>query len=325
MHPVLVRRRLDRRTHRGQPVRGAAHGRVGRRARRTTLGARAPPLAPVRRERREARLGWRSSRREARRARQPTPARPRSARPSTTSRRCGPISSVRTSPLIGSDDGLVVGLQLTHSGRWSRPTGASQPLIAYHHPVLDRRVAADATVLSDDDLDELVEAYVEAAVARGGRRLRLRRREALPRLPAPRAARRGRSAGRLRRVVRASDRVPPTGGRPHPGARPSPRGGRAPVGVRLRALRSRRGGRRRAGARRGRGRSLHVRWRRVRRRDRSHRDPPLPRAVPRARHRSRVHHRGEPVLQPARPTAGVLPSLRRLHPAGGSAGRQRPG
>ncbi len=66
---------------------------------------------------------------------------------------------------IGSDEGLVVGLQLTHSGRWSRPAGASQPLIAYHHPVLDRRVAAEATtVLSDDDLDELVRRFVEAAV-----------------------------------------------------------------------------------------------------------------------------------------------------------------
>ena len=66
---------------------------------------------------------------------------------------------------VGSDDGLVVGLQLTHSGRWSRPTGASQPLIAYHHPVLDRRVVAEAAVvLSDDELDELVQAYVDAAV-----------------------------------------------------------------------------------------------------------------------------------------------------------------
>jgi 2,4-dienoyl-CoA reductase-like NADH-dependent reductase (Old Yellow Enzyme family) len=65
----------------------------------------------------------------------------------------------------GSDDGLLIGLQLTHSGRWSRPTGTSQPLIAYHHPVLDRRVASDAAVvLSDDDLGALVQAYVEAAV-----------------------------------------------------------------------------------------------------------------------------------------------------------------
>ena len=64
----------------------------------------------------------------------------------------------------GSDEGLVVGLQLTHSGRWSRPTGASQPRIAYHHPVLDGRVAAEATVIvSDDDLDALVKTYAGAA------------------------------------------------------------------------------------------------------------------------------------------------------------------
>jgi NADPH2 dehydrogenase len=64
----------------------------------------------------------------------------------------------------GSDEGLVIGLQLTHSGRWSRPTGASQPRIAYHHPVLDERVARESTVvLSDDDLDELVDTYANAA------------------------------------------------------------------------------------------------------------------------------------------------------------------
>jgi 2,4-dienoyl-CoA reductase-like NADH-dependent reductase (Old Yellow Enzyme family) len=63
----------------------------------------------------------------------------------------------------GSDDGLVVGLQLTHSGRWSRPSGPSQPRIAYHHPALDARVAPDARMLSDDELDALVERYADAA------------------------------------------------------------------------------------------------------------------------------------------------------------------
>jgi 2,4-dienoyl-CoA reductase-like NADH-dependent reductase (Old Yellow Enzyme family) len=64
----------------------------------------------------------------------------------------------------GDADGLVVGLQLTHSGRWSRPTGASQPRIAYHHPVLDERVDSAATViLSDADLDTLADTYVDAA------------------------------------------------------------------------------------------------------------------------------------------------------------------
>jgi 2,4-dienoyl-CoA reductase-like NADH-dependent reductase (Old Yellow Enzyme family) len=64
----------------------------------------------------------------------------------------------------GSDDELVVGLQLTHSGRWSRPTGSPQPRTAHAHPLLDQRVGADAAaVLSDGELDELVGTYADAA------------------------------------------------------------------------------------------------------------------------------------------------------------------
>lgn len=58
----------------------------------------------------------------------------------------------------------VAGLQLTHSGRFSRPHGTPVPRTAYEHPLLDGRVGADTTsVLSDDELDELVESYVVAA------------------------------------------------------------------------------------------------------------------------------------------------------------------
>ncbi len=40
----------------------------------------------------------------------------------------------------GSDDDLLVALQLTHSGRFSNPTAAGrQPRIAYHPPLLDAR------------------------------------------------------------------------------------------------------------------------------------------------------------------------------------------
>lgn len=55
---------------------------------------------------------------------------------------------------------LVV-LQLTHSGRYSRPTA----LIAQHNPELDppRRVDPDQPVLTDDYLDRLPEAFVTAA------------------------------------------------------------------------------------------------------------------------------------------------------------------
>jgi 2,4-dienoyl-CoA reductase-like NADH-dependent reductase (Old Yellow Enzyme family) len=63
----------------------------------------------------------------------------------------------------GSADALVVGLQLTHSGRWARPTGALQPRVGYHHPVLDARAPAGSmAVLSD--LDALAETFVGAAV-----------------------------------------------------------------------------------------------------------------------------------------------------------------
>jgi 2,4-dienoyl-CoA reductase-like NADH-dependent reductase (Old Yellow Enzyme family) len=59
----------------------------------------------------------------------------------------------------------VTGLQLTHSGRWSRPEGAPLPRTAYSHPMLDGRVGVDArAVFGDDELDALVDDYVTAAV-----------------------------------------------------------------------------------------------------------------------------------------------------------------
>lgn len=65
-------------------------------------------------------------------------------------------------------DDLLVGLQLTHSGRFARPNTKRQvePRIAYRHPVLDERVGvtSDAALLSDDDFAELIDNFIEAAV-----------------------------------------------------------------------------------------------------------------------------------------------------------------
>ncbi len=59
----------------------------------------------------------------------------------------------------------VTGLQLTHSGRWSRPEGAPLPRTAYSHPILDRRVGVDGgAVFTDGELDQLAEDYIVAAV-----------------------------------------------------------------------------------------------------------------------------------------------------------------
>ncbi len=59
---------------------------------------------------------------------------------------------------------LTIGLQLTHSGRYS----VSGPLTAYAHPVLDGRSAvapgAALRILSDDELDDLVGDFARAAV-----------------------------------------------------------------------------------------------------------------------------------------------------------------
>ena len=64
----------------------------------------------------------------------------------------------------GRADDLVVGLQLTHSGRWSRPDGTLAPRLAYRHPVLDDRVPVDdGSVLTDGELDDLVDDFVDAA------------------------------------------------------------------------------------------------------------------------------------------------------------------
>jgi 2,4-dienoyl-CoA reductase-like NADH-dependent reductase (Old Yellow Enzyme family) len=62
-------------------------------------------------------------------------------------------------------DRPFVGLQLTHSGRWSRPEpGRGAPRVAFRHPLLDVRagVADDAAVLSDEDIGELVESFARA-------------------------------------------------------------------------------------------------------------------------------------------------------------------
>ncbi|MEM1485906.1 NADH:flavin oxidoreductase [Oscillospiraceae bacterium PP1C4] len=57
-------------------------------------------------------------------------------------------------------------LQLTHSGRYSRPVDKAAPMIAQHDPLLDPRVGIDESypVVTDEYLDALQDKYVEAAV-----------------------------------------------------------------------------------------------------------------------------------------------------------------
>ncbi|MBI1248061.1 NADH:flavin oxidoreductase [bacterium] len=70
---------------------------------------------------------------------------------------------------VGDPADLMIGLQLTHSGRYSRPNQKHlpEPRIAYHHPVLDARVGIDSdddsAIWTDTQLDELIETFVQSA------------------------------------------------------------------------------------------------------------------------------------------------------------------
>ena len=70
--------------------------------------------------------------------------------------------------VIGSEDGLLIGLQLTHSGRYSCPNkkGQPEPRILYHHPILDRRLklSPDYPPLTDGEIKIIVEQFHRAAV-----------------------------------------------------------------------------------------------------------------------------------------------------------------
>lgn len=68
---------------------------------------------------------------------------------------------------FGTADDLLTGFQLTHSGRFSKPRDKRrmEPLIAYHHPILDRRfgISPDRPLLSDDDLRRIIDQFIAAA------------------------------------------------------------------------------------------------------------------------------------------------------------------
>ncbi len=56
-------------------------------------------------------------------------------------------------------------VQLTHSGRYSKPTGTPAPIIAHHSPILDpgHGLPPDYPLITDDDLDRLQETFAAAA------------------------------------------------------------------------------------------------------------------------------------------------------------------
>jgi NADPH2 dehydrogenase len=66
---------------------------------------------------------------------------------------------------VNADADLLIGCQLTHSGRYARPDVYDRPapLTATTHPILDRRFPQGVRVLDDAQLQRLVEEFVAAA------------------------------------------------------------------------------------------------------------------------------------------------------------------
>ena len=70
---------------------------------------------------------------------------------------------------MGSDDDLLIGIQLTHSGRYCRPHvhDRPEPRILYRHPILDRRLNLpdDYPLLTDAEIEAIIENFHTAARA----------------------------------------------------------------------------------------------------------------------------------------------------------------
>lgn len=68
----------------------------------------------------------------------------------------------------GATDDLLIGLQLTHSGRFARPNDKKklESRILYRHPLLDKKfgITSDEAILTDAEIDDLIGDFVRAAV-----------------------------------------------------------------------------------------------------------------------------------------------------------------
>ncbi|MBI4327934.1 MAG: NADH:flavin oxidoreductase [Chloroflexi bacterium] len=67
----------------------------------------------------------------------------------------------------GTIDDLVLGFQLTHSGRFCKPYDKKrmEPRVAYRHPILDKRfnVSSESQVFTDSEIEQLIHSYIAAA------------------------------------------------------------------------------------------------------------------------------------------------------------------
>lgn len=63
---------------------------------------------------------------------------------------------------FGKSHDIFCVLQLTHSGRYSKPKGSPRPLVAAYNPYLDK-LADEVHILSDEELGHLQDSFLDAA------------------------------------------------------------------------------------------------------------------------------------------------------------------
>jgi len=68
----------------------------------------------------------------------------------------------------GTTDDLLVGLQLTHSGRFSKPNRSDkfEPKTLYRHPYLEEKfhTQQSAHILSDEEIEAIIQQFIHAAI-----------------------------------------------------------------------------------------------------------------------------------------------------------------
>lgn len=75
------------------------------------------------------------------------------------------VDSIREDSMKKNGYAPLIIMQNTHSGRYSKPDGVAAPLIAYNNPIFEGDKPIDGSrILTDDHLDRIGEALVEASV-----------------------------------------------------------------------------------------------------------------------------------------------------------------
>ena len=75
------------------------------------------------------------------------------------------VENIKETALKENGYAPIVIMQATHSGRYSKPRGTAEPLIAYNNPIFEKdSPISEDRIVSDDYLDRVGEALVQGAV-----------------------------------------------------------------------------------------------------------------------------------------------------------------